>query len=45
MGATRRQRVGGIKNEVSWLTWRERAEVFWALLTLHATDEHGKRIY
>ena len=44
MGQTREQRVGGIKHEVAWLTWRERLSVLRALLTSHATDEHGKRV-
>jgi len=44
MGLTRQQRLGGIVNDVAWLTWRERLVVLWALRPWHySTDEHGRK--
>jgi hypothetical protein len=45
MGLTTKQYVGTICNEVAWLRWRDRLRVAWALLTAHATDELGNRIW
>lgn len=45
MGLTKDQYVGQVCNDVAWLRWRDRLRVAWALLTRHATDEHGNRIY
>lgn len=45
MGLTKQQYVGSIESQVAWLKWRDRLKVAWALLTAHATDELGNRIY
>lgn len=37
MGLTRAQQVGYIRNAVAWLTFRERLQVLWALLTRRAS--------
>jgi hypothetical protein len=44
MGLTKSQRIGGIKSDISWLSYRDRIKLIPALLFGKATDVNGKRI-